>query len=115
MSTTQEPSQVSQFDLEATPGEGGIGEAARVYWDRIKGGDLGALPAVIGAVVLVIVFGSENQERLREPLVQCGEDERKRRLGHAGASRQGLDERGQSLAVGKLEGERVEDGTVHDD
>jgi D-xylose transport system permease protein len=57
MSTTQSPDQVSQFDLETTPGQGGIGEAAGAYWDRIKGGDLGALPAVIGAVVLVIVFG----------------------------------------------------------
>src|SRR6201991_646464 len=58
MSATQEPTgQVSQFDLETTPGQGGIGEAASGYWERIKGGDLGALPAVIGAVVLVIVFG----------------------------------------------------------
>ncbi|MDA0180245.1 sugar ABC transporter permease [Solirubrobacter phytolaccae] len=58
MSATQEPTgQVSQFDLETTPGQGGIGEAAGGYWERIKGGDLGALPAVIGAVVLVIVFG----------------------------------------------------------
>lgn len=57
MSATQDPSQVSQFDLETTPGQGGVGEAAGAYWDRIKGGDLGALPAVIGAVVLVIVFG----------------------------------------------------------
>jgi D-xylose transport system permease protein len=58
MSTTQQDSaSVSQFDLETTPGQGGIGEAAGAYWDRIKGGDLGALPAVIGAVVLVIVFG----------------------------------------------------------
>src|ERR1700754_4547819 len=58
MSATQEPTgQVSQFDLETTPGQGGIGEAASGYWERIKGGDLGALPAVIGAVLLVIVFG----------------------------------------------------------
>lgn len=58
MSATQEPTgQVSQFDLETTPGQGGIGEAASGYWERIKGGDLGALPAVIGCVVLVIVFG----------------------------------------------------------
>ena len=58
MSATQQGSdQVSQFDLETTPGQGGIGDAASVYWERIKGGDLGALPAVIGAVVLVIVFG----------------------------------------------------------
>lgn len=57
MSATQQSDQVSQFDLETTPGQGGIGEAAGAYWERIKGGDLGALPAMIGAVVLVIVFG----------------------------------------------------------
>ncbi|MDA0179654.1 sugar ABC transporter permease [Solirubrobacter phytolaccae] len=48
---------VSEFERETTPGQGGIGEAAGGYWERIKGGDLGALPAVIGALVLVIVFG----------------------------------------------------------
>src|SRR3954463_12043432 len=56
MSTTQEE-QVSQFDLETTPGQGGIGEAAGAYLERVKGGDLGSLPAVLGVVVLVIVFG----------------------------------------------------------
>src|SRR4051794_2878753 len=50
-------SEVSQFDLETTPGQGGLREAAGAYWDRIRGGDLGSLPAVFGAVVLVIVFG----------------------------------------------------------
>ena len=42
MSATQDPSstQVSQFDLETLPGQGGIGEAAGAYWERIKGGDL---------------------------------------------------------------------------
>src|SRR5919202_5538330 len=58
MSTTQQEStQVSQFDLETTPGQGGVGEAAGAYWERIKGGDLGSLPAILGVVVLVIVFG----------------------------------------------------------
>src|SRR5215218_1796176 len=56
MSTTQEE-QVSQFDLETTPGQGGIGEAAGAYWDKVKAGDLGSLPAILGIVVLVIVFG----------------------------------------------------------
>src|SRR3954463_11680283 len=57
MSTSTEPEQqVSQFDLETTPGQGGVGEAARAYWDRVKGGELGALPAIFGVVVLVIVF-----------------------------------------------------------
>jgi D-xylose transport system permease protein len=58
MSASTEPQQVSQFDLETTPGQGGLAEAAGAYWDRIKGGDLGALPAVFGCVVLVIVFGA---------------------------------------------------------
>jgi D-xylose transport system permease protein len=57
MSTTETP-PASQFDLETMPGQGGIGEAAGAYWDRIKGGDLGALPAIFGVVVLVIVFGA---------------------------------------------------------
>src|SRR6478735_10817501 len=58
MSATQDPStQVSQFDVETLPGQGGIGEAAAAYRDRIKGGDLGALPAMFGVIVLVIVFG----------------------------------------------------------
>jgi D-xylose transport system permease protein len=56
MSTsTEQP--VSQFEIETTPGQGGIGEAAGAYWERIKGGDLGSLPAVLGCVALVIVFG----------------------------------------------------------
>jgi D-xylose transport system permease protein len=55
MSTTE--AQVSQFDLEGTPGQAGLGDAASEYWRRIKDGDLGALPAVVGAVILAIVFG----------------------------------------------------------
>src|ERR1700754_1354210 len=57
MSATETDTQVSQFDLETLPGQGGIGEAAGAYWDRIKGGDLGSLPAVLGCVVLVIASG----------------------------------------------------------
>src|SRR4051794_7379820 len=56
MSTsTEQP--LSQFEIETPPGQGGLGEATGAYWDRIKGGDLGALPAVLGCIVLVIVFG----------------------------------------------------------
>src|SRR3954452_12666359 len=56
MSTsTEQP--LSQFEIETPPGQGGLGEATGAYWDRIKGGDLGALPAILGCVVLVIVFG----------------------------------------------------------
>jgi D-xylose transport system permease protein len=53
MSTTAEP--VSQFDVQ--PETGGIGQAARDYWTRVKGGDIGSLPAVVGVVVLVAIFG----------------------------------------------------------
>src|SRR4051794_24254005 len=57
MSTSTSPQGVSQFEIETTPGQGGLGEATGAYWDRIKGGDLGSLPAVLGCVVLAIVFG----------------------------------------------------------
>jgi D-xylose transport system permease protein len=57
MSTSTQPPDVSQFEVETTPGQGGLGEATGAYWERIKGGDLGSLPAVLGCVVLVIVFG----------------------------------------------------------
>ncbi|WIM97194.1 ABC transporter permease [Actinoplanes oblitus] len=30
----------------------------RDYWGRVRGGDLGALPAVLGLVVLVLIFGT---------------------------------------------------------
>ena len=47
---------VSQFDIQEEAG-GGIGQAARDYWVRVKGGDIGSLPAIIGIVVLVAIFG----------------------------------------------------------
>ena len=55
MSATETP--VSEFEMETTPGQGGVGEAAGAYWEKVKGGDLGSLPALLGVVVLVIVFG----------------------------------------------------------
>ena len=69
----------------------------------------------LGGVARVRVLGREDEQRLLEPLVQGGEDERQRRLGDAGASRKSLDVGGEALAVGELEGQRVENGTVHDD
>jgi D-xylose transport system permease protein len=38
------------------PGAGSIGEAVREYFDKVRGGDIGSLPAVLGLVTLVIVF-----------------------------------------------------------
>jgi D-xylose transport system permease protein len=43
-------------DTDAGP-SGSIGEAVREYLDRLRGGDLGALPAILGLIALVIVFG----------------------------------------------------------
>ncbi|UFN43225.1 sugar ABC transporter permease [Nocardioides okcheonensis] len=37
---------------------GGLGDAFRDYLNRLRGGDMGALPAIFGLVVLFIVFSS---------------------------------------------------------
>jgi len=55
MSTPTAPP--AQFDLPETGDRQGIGAAASDYWARVKAGDTGSLPAVIGIVVLVIIFG----------------------------------------------------------
>jgi D-xylose transport system permease protein len=47
----------AQFDLPEASDRQGIGQALSDYWTRVKGGDLGSLPAVLGVIVLVIVFG----------------------------------------------------------
>jgi D-xylose transport system permease protein len=39
-------------------GGGGVGAAVRQYVDRTRGGEVGALPAVLSLIVLVIVFAS---------------------------------------------------------
>src|SRR5689334_4013015 len=53
MTATEAPA--SEFEQEA--GAQTIPDAAALYWSRIKGGDLGALPAILGVIVLVAVFG----------------------------------------------------------
>ena len=54
MSTAAPPA--SQFDIQEETG-GSIGAAAREYWTRVRGGDMGSLPAIIGIVALVVIFG----------------------------------------------------------
>ncbi len=54
MSTAAPPA--SQFDIQEETG-GSVGAAAREYWTRVKGGDMGSLPAIIGVVALVVIFG----------------------------------------------------------
>jgi D-xylose transport system permease protein len=42
----------------ATGQGGGIAESLNAYWNRVRGGDIGALPAVLGFLVLVILFSA---------------------------------------------------------
>ncbi|MDH2424263.1 ABC transporter permease [Sphaerisporangium sp. TRM90804] len=42
----------------AAPAPSSIGGNVRGYWDRVRGGDMGALPAVLGLVVLCSVFAA---------------------------------------------------------
>src|SRR6187399_1637250 len=36
--------------------EGGLGDQVRAWWQRVRGGDMGALPAVGGLIVLSLLF-----------------------------------------------------------
>ena len=49
--------QVTDVDVPAAGDSGGIGQAVRDYWARVRGGDIGSLPAVLGLVALVVLFG----------------------------------------------------------
>ncbi|KGI70007.1 ABC transporter permease [Mycolicibacterium rufum] len=40
--------------------DAGFGDAVRAYVRRVRGGDMGSLPAVLGLVVLFVVFGLAN-------------------------------------------------------
>ena len=53
--TTTTPS-TSSVAVPAPPAPGGIGDAVRGYVDKVRGCDVGALPAVLGLAVLVAVF-----------------------------------------------------------
>jgi D-xylose transport system permease protein len=55
VTTTTEPELESTVE---TPPPESFGEAVRSYATRVRGGDVGALPAVLGLVVLVIVFSA---------------------------------------------------------
>lgn len=42
--------------VDMAPERGGLADAAREYMAKIKGGDVGALPAILGLIVLALVF-----------------------------------------------------------
>ena len=48
--------QVTDVDIAAAGDSAGVGRALRDYFGRIKGGDVGSLPAVLGLIVLVVIF-----------------------------------------------------------
>ena len=41
-----------------------FGDAVRSYVQRVRGGDMGSLPAILGLVVLFVVFGLANDRFL---------------------------------------------------
>ncbi|HEY7045802.1 MAG TPA: ABC transporter permease [Jatrophihabitantaceae bacterium] len=51
-----EGGQNGEVIAAAVPVEGGIAEHARTYLQRVRGGDMGSLPAIIGLVALSIFF-----------------------------------------------------------
>src|SRR5918995_3639590 len=55
LTTGQEPGGAS-VGFEADTKDASLGGLVRGYLDKVRGGDLGALPAVLGIVVLGILF-----------------------------------------------------------
>lgn len=53
MSTVEQPTDV---DVTAAGDDAGIGQAIRDYFTRVRGGDVGSLPAVLGLIVLFALF-----------------------------------------------------------
>ena len=59
MSTVTEPQAAEpQSGFSTTPGAQSLRDAARAYGQKVRGGDVGALPAVAGLIALVIVFAA---------------------------------------------------------
>ena len=57
MSATARSDDTVEGPIIADP-QGGISDHLREYVDRVRGGDVGALPALLGIVALVVVFSS---------------------------------------------------------
>jgi D-xylose transport system permease protein len=56
--TPPESAEQLQVGFANDAASASLGESFRAYVDRVRGGDMGALPAVLGLVVLFIVFSS---------------------------------------------------------
>ncbi|BEP16242.1 ABC transporter permease [Acidothermaceae bacterium B102] len=50
---------VSETTGQALPAQVGLGDTLKAYRDKVRGGDIGSLPAVLGLIALVIFFSAE--------------------------------------------------------
>src|SRR5690606_8585627 len=67
VTTVRSDSDVSLADADFsgdTRADETFGAAVRGYLQRVRGGDMGSLPAVLGLVVLFVVFGLANDRFL---------------------------------------------------
>lgn len=48
--------QITEVDIPEAGDTSGVGQALRDYFARVRGGDVGSLPAVLGLIVLVALF-----------------------------------------------------------
>ena len=62
--TTVKPELADADAAADTSSDESFRDAARSYLQRVRGGDMGSLPAVLGLVVLFIVFGLANERFL---------------------------------------------------
>ncbi|MBZ0290633.1 MAG: hypothetical protein K8I30_23615, partial [Anaerolineae bacterium] len=62
MSTVQEP--MSDNPLLASQAPQSAGDYVRVYLRRVRQGDLGSLPIIVGLIVIAIIFQTTNQNFL---------------------------------------------------
>ncbi len=59
MTGTESPTPLDRADMRVRHDEGASG-AIRAFWDRVRSGDLGALPVVVGLIVIWTVFTALN-------------------------------------------------------
>ncbi|UXN70837.1 sugar ABC transporter permease [Devosia neptuniae] len=59
MTGTENPTPLDRADIRVRHDEGASG-AIRAFWDRVRSGDLGALPVVVGLIVIWTVFTALN-------------------------------------------------------
>ena len=64
MATTKSPKGGSPRTAGFAAPTSGVGDYARQRWDAIKAGELGALPIILGLVVIVIIFGFADDQFL---------------------------------------------------